>query len=419
MFVVGDSSIGCAGIGGATSAEGHSDDIVTTPCEEESSDIVNDALSKQEDSSDIVNDALSKQEIAMRLPQKDLAKIGTRVLQFADQVFKTECSKPAKQRRTVSDILGAVLPQRENPVHKSVRQMLPRFIASSKKFSDNQNACKASDAQLKVSLQDYTMPTNMLNQESGAPISKLTRSKRRLASREDIPLSKSQLCKRTRSCRLDIVDGKSIKGVCDYCTAWRAGGSVKVEQMYASNITRIEAIDNSFFANWRERVEMLGLQSYELPRSESIEYLEHLIEYLEAVEEDKYNFLVDEKKEELEGLIYFFGLELQEWVDQVKAYSFHLRLLITYFEVLIVKCADAADMLVRLLLPLMLKWPRHAMPLLRLIFPHCANPERCLLLISSHHGVRLAQQKQKNLNSLRQVPMQTIVCLSWYVWMVV
>ena len=74
---------------------------------------------------------------------------------------------------------------------------------------------------------------------------------------------------------------------------------------------------------------MLGLQSYELPRSESIEYLEYLIEYLEAVEEDKYNFLVDEKKEELEGLIYFFVLELKGWVDQVKAYSFHLRLIAT------------------------------------------------------------------------------------------
>ena len=145
---------------------------------------------------------------------------------------------------------------------------------------------KVEDSKLYEQLERYSSPTSVVHDKTQIPIRTLDMSKGRLADRlkedDGVALRKSQLCHRIRRCRLAVAPHSVARGKCDACCSWTQFGRNRVEHLLTECRSTIQAVVPSYFTDWLYQVKQEGLDSYELPKQDNVDYVEGLLVFLNS-----------------------------------------------------------------------------------------------------------------------------------------
>ena len=91
-----------------------------------------------------------------------------------------------------------------------------------------------------------------------------------MADSAEMPLKVSRLLERLERCDLTIQEGKSSKGACDYCHAWRISGSKAMGHSHADLMATLTTLRVGYLGLFYQLVVELGLASYEMPCCDNI-----------------------------------------------------------------------------------------------------------------------------------------------------
>jgi hypothetical protein len=223
-----------------------------------------------------------------------MSQIGTPEKQFAERLLVRATSSAPK-------------------VIKSLKKMGVTFRKVRKpKLGRPNGTTKVSDAQLIERLHAVSSDTSNIHNTLQTPIRTLEMSKRRCA--KVAGLSKSQLALRLKNCRLGFADGKTARGKCDACLAWKQTGRNRLTHLLDDTMARMRALLPNYFVAWDMTVELEYLDAYELPSCENPDYITKLVEYLEnhqhdysddrvPLEDEKQIALITFELEFIEGLV--------------------------------------------------------------------------------------------------------------------
>ena len=138
-------------------------------------------------------------------------------------------------------------------------------------------------------------------------------------------------CNRTKSCKLGIAAFAATKGKCDLCHCWLNTGARQVEGTVAETFKICSAILPDYFVEFHNVIGQIDppIESEELMRHESPEYIRLLILYLEMpmdrelvgrdlLDAAKLKRLEEAEKEQIEGL--------KKRYPQVSGMAFHSSL---------------------------------------------------------------------------------------------
>ena len=142
---------------------------------------------------------------------------------------------------------------------------------------------KLSDSDLARKLEDHSQETSTMHLGLKRPIRTLEQSKRQTA--RALKISKSQLCSRTRLCKLGYAAAKVQRGKCDSCAAWEGGYRKRLVTMMAELWKMMKAIVPSYWKQFEEEVAAAELDTRELPGVDDPEYMKKLLQYLESAED--------------------------------------------------------------------------------------------------------------------------------------
>ena len=100
-----------------------------------------------------------------------------------------------------------------------------------------------------------------------------------------------------------------------------------MEYCYAVNIQAIEHFLPTYFKDWYAQVKRDDLDTPELPRQDSLEYCQEMITYLKSLHYQtqlEYPSLSEKDRNEVDGLLFFFRLDLENHRGNISAFDFHL-----------------------------------------------------------------------------------------------
>lgn len=160
------------------------------------------------------------------------------------------------------------------------------------------------------------------------PVLALRDSKSGTARLADVQLKKSQFCSRLKNCRLAITNGRSEKSKCDLCMSWQGKAQKIVEHLYQDANLSLSASLNSYW----EGFDASAVWDGELIRSESVEYLDYMVEWVagHGLKFPAARAMLDEQDRlQLEIAEHGFLEDLRAVRDQVGVIGFHRSLIRT------------------------------------------------------------------------------------------
>ena len=187
---------------------------------------------------------------------------------------------------------------------------------------------KISDAVLTAKLDGVSQETSTFHRQLSKPVRTLTMSKTRAAKQTDV-LSKTQLCLRMRGQRLGIAPASIQRGRCDACNSWQHGGRRRLAEAIKDGMDKIKSVWSFYFDTFTFAV-LDAEEEKVLAREDDVEYLESLMKF---VDDHRHSFpamrsgLSEEKRTKLEAVEVTLLGALDEWMEDVRNYSWHLQLI--------------------------------------------------------------------------------------------
>ena len=184
-----------------------------------------------------------------------------------------------------------------------------------------------TDAQLIDRLNAVSSESSTIHTKLETPVKTLESSKRRCT--EVAGLKKSQLCKRLRLCRLGFAEGRTQRGRCDPCEAWKNTGRKKVQHLLDDYMSQLRGTLDAYFADWDDIARIEYLDEYELPGCDNPDYIEGLLEYLRDHEHTyatEREALPDADRLALATVEFLFIEALEGSLEDVQNMAWHLTL---------------------------------------------------------------------------------------------
>ena len=241
----------------------------------------------------------------------------------------TAADTPQKDKRQLSQVLSKI--SADQPV---LERILKQYFGKHFKRTTNPRgrpvgSLKATDDMITEKMMDVSMDSAKLHTRLLRPIRTLTMSKRRCAKTFPKLLSRSHLCTRLQKCKLGFSPAATQRGKCDCCHAWISGHRKIVAHALKEGRANILAVWPFYFDS-DEKVS--ADEEFVLEPCDDLDHIESLMKF---IDEHRHNYpmvrtgMSEEKRLRLEATENVMLSTLEDHLEDIKNYSWHLQLIRT------------------------------------------------------------------------------------------